>query len=170
MTVPLRLVNQTAQPVRGAILPRSLLPTEELSGSEHRLEPSAFELSFRIFATFRAHPHINNVLTHISRAKWHEVERALDRILDQSMTSDGLSPLEENLVELMVGERGVTGKIVKPYFQAAIRRLLEPSLAERLIRHVTALYLELEWKVQHPTPAPLPGEAMEDPDRGAQSQ
>ncbi len=166
MTVPLRLANPAAQPVRGAILPQYLLPAEELSGSERRLEPSTPELSFRIFAAFRAHPHISNVLTHISRARWREVEQALNRIFDLSMTSDGLSPLAENIVELMVGERGVTGKILKPYFQAALRRILEPSSAERLIRHITALYLELEWKVQHPTPAPLGNEPAKEPDRG----
>ena len=95
-----------------------------------------------------------------------KVEQALNRIFDLSMTSDGLSPLAENIVELMVGERGVTGKILKPYFQAALRRILEPSSAERLIRHITALYLELEWKVQHPTPAPLGNEPAKEPDRG----
>jgi hypothetical protein len=75
------------------------------------------------------------------------VEHALNRILDSSMTSDGLSPLEENIIELMAGKRGITGKILKPYLQAALQSILEPSLAERLIRHINALYLELEWKV-----------------------
>ncbi len=171
MTVSFRLANQAARPVRGASLSHYLLPTEELSGSSaRRLGLSTPELAFRVFAGFRAHPHVNNVLTHISRARWHEVEQALNRIFDLSMTSEGLSPLEENIVELMVGERGITGKILKPYFQAALRRMLDPSPAERLIRHITALYLELEWKVQHPTPAPVPSEPTENPDRGAQSQ
>lgn len=162
MTVPLRLANQTAQPVGGVILPEHLLPTEELSGSKLRVDPSAAELAFRIFAAFRAHPHINNVLTHISRAKLREVEQALNRIFDLSMSSDGLSPLEENIVELMVGERGVTGRILKPYFQAALRRTLEPDPAERLIGHITALYLEIEWKVQHPPLAAPESEASEE--------
>jgi len=170
MTIPLRLANQTVQPVRGAIHPQYLLPTEEFSMSERRPEPATPELSFRIYAAFRAHPHINNVLTHISRSKWGEVEQALNRIFDLSTTSDGLSPLEENIVELMVGDRGITGKIFKPYFQAALRRMLEPSRAERLIRHITALNLELEWMVQHPTPAPLQSEPSEDPDGAAQRQ
>ena len=171
MTIPFRLRSEVEQPRRVAIFQQYLRSAEELSASKPPLEPSTPELSFRIFAAFRAHPHINNVLTHISRAKWREVEQALNRIFDVSMTSDGLSPLEENIVELMVGERGITGKILKPYFQAALRRILEPSSAERLIRHITALYLELEWKVQHPTPAPLKSEPREDPARGgAQSQ
>jgi len=168
MTVPLRFANQTAQPAEGAIL-QHYLPPAVLSGSERHPEPSTPELVFRIVASFRAHPHINNVLTHISRARWREVEQALSRIFDLSLSSDGLGPLEENIVELMVGDRGITGKILKPYFQAGLRRILEPGAAERLIRHVTALHLELEWKVQHPMPAPSSAN-REEPDRGGQSQ
>jgi len=150
MTIPLRL-EALAEPLptTGALLQQDyLLPAEPRS--EARPELSTAELAFRIFAAFRAHPHINNVLTRISRAKSGDVEHALNRILDLSTTSEGVSPLEENIVDLMAGERGITGKILKPYFQAALLRIVEPSRAERLIRHVNALYLELEWKVQHP--------------------
>ena len=156
MTVPFRLGSRAdVQPTQTTILREDLLPTAEPIKSEDHLEPSTAELAFRIVSALRAHPHISNVLTHISRAKWSEVEKSLNRILDLSTTSDGLSPLEENIIDLMVGERGVTGKILKPYFQAALRRLLEPSRAARLLRHVSALYLELECKVQHPAP-PVP--------------
>jgi len=58
----------------------------------------------------------------------------------------------------MVGERGITGKILKPYFKAVLSRILEPDRGEALIRNINALYLELEWKVQHPPPGPLPNE------------
>ncbi len=164
MTIPLRLENRAdMQPVRAAILRNYLLPTAESTHSDGFLELSTAELAFRIFAAFRAHPHINNVLTHISRAKWFEVEKSLNRILDLSMTSDDLSPLEENIIELMVGERGITGKILKPYFLAALHWILQPGHAERLIRHINALYPELEWKVQHPVAAPLPSEPSEEP-------
>jgi hypothetical protein len=153
MTIPLRLGDRSeVQPAREALLREYLLPAAELPKSEVRPELSTAELAFRVLAAFRAHPHINNVLTHISRAKWVEVEHALNRILGLSTTGDGLSPLEENIIDLMVGERGITGKILKPYFQAALHRTLEPSRAERLILHINALYLELEWKVQHPPP------------------
>lgn len=80
------------------------------------------------------------------------MEQSLNRILDLSTTSNGLSALEQNIVELMAGKRGTTGKILKSYFEAALYRMLGPSRVERLIRHITALCLELEWKVQHPTP------------------
>lgn len=165
MTIPVRLKNPAeAQLVRGVTLREYLLPQAQASESGSRPELSTAELAFRIFAAFRAHPHINNVLTHISRAKWVEVEQSLTRILDLSTTSDGLSPLEENILDLMAGERGITGKILKPYFAAALHRILEPERAGRLIRHVNALYLELEWKVQHPPPAPLPSEPSEESD------
>lgn len=145
MTIPLRSGNPIGvQPVRDTVLRDYLLPMTEAPNV--RPEFSTGEIAFRIFAALRAHPHISNVLTHISRANWIEVERSLNRILDMSTTSDGLSSLEENIIDLMVGERGVTGRILKPYFQAALHRLVEPSRAERLIRHINALYLELEWK------------------------
>jgi hypothetical protein len=162
MTIPLRLESRAeVQPAQGAVS-EYLWPTAEPPKSKRHLELSTTELAFRIFTAFRAHPHINNVLTHISRAKWIEVERALNRILDLSMTSEGLSPLEENIIELMAGERGITGKILKPYLQAALQRILEPSLAERLIRHINALYLELEWKVQHPAPPSPSSESSQE--------
>jgi hypothetical protein len=143
VTVPLRLeIRAEVQPARCPILQEPLLGNSA--------SPETTELAFRIFAAFRAHPHINNVLTHISRAKWAELEKSLNRILDLATTSDGLSSLEKNIIELMVGERGITGKVLKPYFLATLHRILEPSHAQRLIRHVDALYLELEWKAQHP--------------------
>ena len=57
MTIPPRLANRTA---RGAILHRYFLQPGELSESERCLEPSTPELSFRIFAAFRAHLHISD--------------------------------------------------------------------------------------------------------------
>lgn len=162
MTINLRLENQAGvPPARGAIHRECFLP--KLPGSEERPELSTAELAFRIFATFRGHSHINNVLTHISRAKWVEVENSLNSILDPATTSDGLSPLEENIVDLMCAERGVTGKILRPYFHAVLHRLLEPQRAERLIRHIDALFLQLEWKAQHPAPpSPAPSEPTQE--------
>ncbi len=124
--------------------------TARVPHSEPRPEFSAAGLAFQIYAAFRAHPHICNVLTHISRAKWDEVERSINSILDPATTSDDLSPLGRNIVDLMVAERGTTGKILKPYFHAVLHRLLDPSQPERLIRHIETLFLDLEWKAQHP--------------------
>ena len=118
-----------------------------------RPELSIGELAFRVLVTFRVHPHLSNVLTHISGANWAKVERSLNSIFDLATTSGSLSPLEQNIVDLMCADRGITGRIMKPYFQAVLRRVLEPDHAERLIRHITALFLELEWKAQQPTRA-----------------
>lgn len=157
MTIPLRLEIQLEGQSPQDALQGYSLPTELIAD---RLEFSTAELAFRVLAAFRSHPHITNVLTHISRAKWTEVEHALNRILDLSTARDDLSPLEENIIDLMVGERGVTGKILKPYFQASLHKMVGPNHAQRLIHHVNALYLELEWKVQHPPP-PIPISADE---------
>lgn len=87
MTIPFRLGNRAeVQPAQATILDEYLRPSAELeSEGNHKL--STAELAFRVFAAFRAHPHINNVLTHISRAKWVEVERSLNRILDLATTA-----------------------------------------------------------------------------------
>lgn len=128
-------------------------PTPMDRGVATPVRLSTAELAFRIFAVFRGHPHINNVLTHISRANWTQVERELNVILNPAATAERLSPLARNIVDLMCAERGVTGKILKPYFHAALQRLLGPDEAESLVRHVEALFLEIEWKADHPAPA-----------------
>lgn len=160
MTLPVwREAQAKAQPIRHlADLPAAERPLET------RARLSTAELAFRIFAAFRAHPHINNVLTHIARANWVQVERSLDRILDPATASDGLSPLEQNMIDLMCAERGITGRILKPYFHAALHRILDPRDAERLIRHVDGLFFELEWKALHPAPPlTVPSEPTEEP-------
>lgn len=151
MTILARLEGRAdARPVPDTMLRRA--PSLQTAPSERRQRLSTAELAFRIYAVFRAHPHISNVLTHISRAKWPEVEQALNLILDAATTSDRLSPLEQNVIDLMCAERGITGKILKPYFHGVLYRLLERNHAERLIRHVEGLFLDLEWKAQHPSP------------------
>lgn len=159
MTIPIRLeARAEALPIRHL----GDLPAAE-QPSETGAELSRAELAFRIFAAFRAHPHINNVLTHIARANWVQVERSLNRILDPATASNRLSSLEQNMIDLMCAERGTTGKILKPYFHAALHRILEPRDAERLMRHVENLFLEFEWKAQHPAPPlTVPSEPTEE--------
>ncbi|MBX9648119.1 MAG: hypothetical protein K2X57_13815 [Xanthobacteraceae bacterium] len=114
---------------------------------------STDELAFKTFAAFRAHPHISNVLTHNSGANWVRVERSLNRFLDLATASDGLSPLEQNIIDLTCADRGITSRIMKPYFHTVLHKILQLDHAERLIRHVETLFLELEWKAQHPAHA-----------------
>lgn len=149
--------------VHGAVLSRmSSLPAPMDRSLEAPARPSTAELAFRIFAVFRGHPHISNVLTHISRANWTQVERELNIILDPAATAGGLSSLARNIIDLMCAERGVTGKILKPYFHAALQRLLGADEAERRIRHVEMLFLKLEWEADHPAPVVSPEEAGHD--------
>jgi len=109
------------------------------SNSGPAAQPARADLAFLLVATFRAHPHINNVLTHISRSNWGEIERALNAILDPTMTRNALSPLAQNIADLMGAERGTTGKILKPHLHGILRWRLGPSGAEGVIRHIETL-------------------------------
>lgn len=101
-------------------------------------------LVFRVVAAFRRHPHVNNVLTHIARADWRAVEQAVRAILDPCSLARDLSPLACNIVDLMCADRGVTGRILKPYYQELLGIMLGKRVAERFIAHVGCLYLDCE--------------------------
>lgn len=92
------------------------------------------ELAFRMVVAFRTHPHINNVLTHISGGDWGKVERSLRVLLDPSRTGAARSSIEANLLDLMCLERGITGRIMKPYTDEVLFRIAGPRLALRLIQ------------------------------------
>ena len=102
------------------------------------------DLAFLVVAAFRRHPHINNVLTHISGANWQRVEQAQRAILNPLTASRDLTPLARNILDLMCADRGVTGRILKPYFRGLLARILSPQLAGLLTDHVGFLFLELE--------------------------
>lgn len=117
------------------------------SSSRHkraRAEISADELAFRTRVAFRSHPHVNNVFTHISGGDWGRVEESLRAIFDPMAARAGLSPLARNILDLLDAERGVTGRILKPYFRAFVYELLQPELAARIISRLAALYLDLD--------------------------
>lgn len=107
-------------------------------------EPTLPELVFLIVAAFRRHPHINNVLTHISGANWLHIEQALSAILDPNAVRGELSPLAINIVDLMCADRGITGRILKPYYRGLLRAILGEFAAHRLIAYVTCLFIEHE--------------------------
>jgi hypothetical protein len=102
------------------------------------------DLAFLVVAAFRRQPHISNVLTHISGANWGRVEQALRAILNPFTAGRDLTPLARNIVDLMCADRGVTGRILKPYFRGLLARILSPYLAALLIDHVSLLFLEIE--------------------------
>lgn len=92
----------------------------------------------------RDHSHLANVLAHISRNNWREVERALRSVFDGSTQGRDLSKLARNIVELLCADRGATGRIMKPYFRDFLAASLTPTQARRLSAHLTTLFLELE--------------------------
>ena len=98
-------------------------------------EADVDRLVFSMVTAFRAHPHISNVMTHISRGSWARVEAALRELVDPTRGSGCLSPLARNLVDLCCAERGVTGRIMKPFVEellvvAAGRRTCGPDLGD----------------------------------------
>ncbi len=108
------------------------------------MTPPFHKLAFRMVAAFRAHSHVNNVLTHISRGNWVAVEQSLRRIFDPVTTGAILSPLEQNLVDLMHAERGVTGRVLKPFFRDRLGQFLEAEQVEKVCAHVEGLYAQLQ--------------------------
>lgn len=92
-----------------------------------------------VVANFRGHGHICNVMTHISGAKWDSVEEAIRFILDPHAGKPEMTPLAENIVDLLCAERGVTGRILKPYFEALLARLLPAEVATSMFAHVACL-------------------------------
>lgn len=123
------------------------------------------DLVFRVAAAFRGHPHINNVLTHISGANWSAVDKALYSIFDPCARSHGLAPLARNIVDLMCADRGVTGRILKPFYRERLVAILGKREASRLIAHVTCLFLECEGAVQTVTRGALT-DAVAGPNNG----
>lgn len=95
-------------------------------------------------AAFRFQPHVNNVLTHLCGGKWELIRQALHIILNPLATLNDLSPLDENIVELLCAERGVTGRILKPYFYALLAKVEPPQTVVYLRTHVLRLLLEIQ--------------------------
>jgi hypothetical protein len=110
----------------------------------HQAAIAPAELTFTVVAALRAHPHLSNVLTHISRGNWGQIEQAFGAILNPDTHSTRLSALARNIVDLMCADRGVTGRIFKPYYQDLLSAILGKSVARRLIVNITSLFIELE--------------------------
>ena len=100
-------------------------------------------------AVLRSHPHINNVFTHLCGGKWERIGQALRVILNPLATLNDLSPLAQNIVELMCAERGITGRILKPYFHVLLAKVLPPRTAAYLRAHVLRLFHEMEARDAH---------------------
>lgn len=119
---------------------RSTIP----SGHRDRLEFALGDLVETLVAVLRRHPHIGNVINHICGGRWGEINHALRTILDPHSTYDEMSPLAEDILELLWAERGTTGRILKPYFRSLLDKLLPANMALRLCARVSSLSLEME--------------------------
>jgi hypothetical protein len=139
-----RTILEHADPVPGYWTEIRLRLAHELAGSFDA--SSARELAAFVSMSFRNHGHLGNVLTHISAGNWKRVEEALFAILDPYANSASLTPLAHNIVELMCAEGGVTGRILKPYYQRLLVDALGEKVARCVINNVTALFAELEAK------------------------
>ncbi|MCO5130238.1 MAG: hypothetical protein M9932_06690 [Xanthobacteraceae bacterium] len=95
--------------------------------------PGIDDIAFSLVAALRRHPHLSNVLTHISRSNWPRVEQTLRVILDPATQRHDLTPLAHNILDLMVAERGVTGRIFKPYLHALLVASVGANRAETLL-------------------------------------
>jgi hypothetical protein len=138
---PGRGLRRPASPVPAPAAPASAATSAKAAASPP-LAIEIGELVLVVVAAFRRHPHINNVLTHISGADWGRVEAALRAILDPQAGSRDLSPLARNIIDLMCADRGVTGRILKPYYREVLVALLGERVAKRFITHVTCLFME----------------------------
>lgn len=109
------------------------------------------DLAFVLVAAFRQHGHIGNVLTHISRADRAKVEEAVRSILDPHAVGWDLSPLAENILELLCADRGVTGRIMKSFFHSVLTNILGADGAAMLTRRVDNLFLQARGKASQPS-------------------
>jgi hypothetical protein len=122
-----------------------VLGVSKAAGSDIGIgEPGREELVARLVAAFRWHPHVNNVLTHLCGSQWLRVEQALRVIVNPAFTRGDLSPLAQNIVELMWVERGVTGRILKPYLCEVLARNLARPAAYRLQLRIAGLCVAQE--------------------------
>jgi hypothetical protein len=108
-----------------------------------------------LVTAFRGHPHVCNVMTHISRARWERIAQALRAILCPAAIRDDLSPLAQKIVELMWAERGVTGRILKPYLHEQFVRILPGPVADHLLNHIAGLCRAPQADSAHQSPGAI---------------
>lgn len=101
--------------------------------------PAIDDIAFSLVAALHRHPHLSNVLTHISRSSWPRIEHTLRVILDPATQHRDLTPLARNMLDLMVAEHGDTGRIFKPYFGALLTALAGPNKAATLLARIHRL-------------------------------
>ena len=89
-------------------------------------------LTFTLVALLRADGHLCNVLTHVSSGDWRAVEQAINAIIEPPMPAQKLSNIDRNILELLCDDRGITGRIMRPFFFEAIGRVAGEAGRKRL--------------------------------------
>ncbi len=89
-------------------------------------------LAETLSGALRRHPHLGNVLTHISSARWPRVDKALLPLLNPYREFFDVSPLTKNLLELICDNRGTTGRIMQPFFRAFLAKSVTKEEAEQI--------------------------------------
>lgn len=91
----------------------------------------------------RWHPHLGNVLTHISSRNWRRVEESFAIFFDPTADASALTPLSQNLLELICDNAGTTGRIMQPFLLSFLARYLNGEdaacIQERIRRLRTSL-------------------------------
>jgi hypothetical protein len=82
--------------------------------------------------------------THNSGGDWPKIEAAFKAILDGRVGVRHLSPLARTIVDLLSADRGITGRMMKRYFQALLASQLDPGLAAHFRCRVRTLFEDLE--------------------------
>lgn len=112
MTILARLDRQSElQAIPAVVL-------EKKQAARRQATPGAFDPRTGIRDVLRlscAPPSEQRPDAHLAR-ELASLEQSLRRILDPATTSERLSPLEENILDLMCADRGITGRILKLTF------------------------------------------------------
>lgn len=106
------------------------------------------DLTFTLVALLRAEGHLCNVLTHISSGDWRAVEQSIAAILNSRASPKKLSNVARNILELICDDRGVTGRIMRPFFFEAIARIAGRREMERLEKQVHRLRSQMSFDAQ----------------------
>lgn len=87
----------------------------------------------------RWHPHLGNVLTHVSSRNWGRVEESFAIFFDPAADATSLTPLSKNILELICDNAGTTGRIMQPFLLAFLARNLKGEDSTRIQERIWSL-------------------------------
>ncbi len=94
-------------------------------------------------ASLRWHPHLGNVLTHISSRNWRHVEESFVVLFDPTADASTLTPLTQNILELVCDNAGTTGRIMQPFLLNFLARNLNSEDVARIEEWIQRLRASL---------------------------